>query len=205
LTLARTADSIAPRAGVDRARDAMRTTRVTLLACLLTALMYAAGQALAGIPNVEGITLLAFLSGYLLGPVLGAVVGASGMGAHSLFNALGTVAPPVWIAQVACFALNGLGGAWLGPRIARIEARTARALAAATTGVLLVLFYQLVVNVVSFLTFARDVPVWTYVWGGVAFGAIQIVWNAALFFVAGPPTLRVLARARKELSGGRAG
>ena len=94
----------------------MRATRITLLACLLTALMYAAGQALAGIPNVEAITLLAFTSGDLLGPLRGALVGGAGMGAHSLFNVMGATPPPVWITQIACYALVGFCGGAIGPR-----------------------------------------------------------------------------------------
>jgi hypothetical protein len=179
----------------------MRATRITLLACLLTALVYAAGEALAGIPNVEVITLLIFIAGFLLGPWWGAVVGGAGMGAHSLFNALGTVAPPVWIAQVVCYAFIGLCGAWLGPRIAALATRTSQSLASAAAGIVLVLGYQLVVNVASFAAFAAHVPLWTYVWGGLVFAAIQVVWNAALFFVALPPTLKVLGKARRELSG----
>jgi len=179
----------------------MRTTRITLLACLLTALIYAAGEALAGIPNVEVITLLVFISGFLLGPWWGMVVGGAGMGAHSLFNALGTVAPPVWIAQVVCYAFIGLCGAWLGPRIAAQKTRTAQALLSAAAGFALVTIYQLVVNTASFSAFAANVPLWTYVWGGLAFAAIQMVWNAALFFVTLPPTLKVLGKARRELSG----
>jgi LytS/YehU family sensor histidine kinase len=178
----------------------MRATRITLLACLLTALMYAVGQALV-VPNVEAVTLLAFLSGYLLGPWWGIAVGGAGMGAHSLFNVMGTVPPPVWISQVVCYAFIGFCGAWLGPRITRIEARTAQAIMAALTGVVLTFLYQLVVNVVSFWSFAANVPLWTYVWAGVAFAAVQIAWNAALFFVAVPPMLRVLARVRHELAG----
>jgi hypothetical protein len=126
------------------------------------------------------------------------------MGAHSLFNAMGSVAPPVWIAQVLCYALAGLTGALAGPWIARPEARTGPALVAALCGAGLTLLYQLVVNTVSFLTFAAAVPLRTYVWGGVAFGAIQMVWNATLFFAAAPPVLRVLARFRRELRGGTA-
>lgn len=178
----------------------MRATRITLLACLLTALMYAAGQALAAVPNVEAITLLAFLSGYVLGPWWGAVVGGAGMGAHSMFNVLGAVPPPLWLSQIACYALVGFCGGWLGPRIARLG-RTAQAFAAAITAVVLTLLYQLVANVVSFLTFATNVPLWSYVWAGIAFAAVQMVWNAALFFVTLPPSLRVLSRARRELSG----
>jgi hypothetical protein len=69
------------------------------------------------------------------------------------------------------------------------------------TGVVLTFLYQLVVNVISFRSFAANVSLWTYVWAGVAFAAVQIAWNSALFFVAVPPMLRVLARARRELAG----
>jgi len=177
----------------------MRTTRLVLLASLLVATMFAAGQALAGIPNVELVTALAFVSGYLLGPALGAAVGAAGMGAHSLFNVLGAVAPPVWIAQVACYGLVGWVGGMAGPRLARVRSRVRAALLAALTGAALILVYQVVVNGVAFYTFTSDVEVWTYVWAGVAFGAIQVVWNAMTFGVAMPPMLRVLARHRREL------
>ncbi|HXV14689.1 MAG TPA: hypothetical protein VEC56_10845 [Candidatus Krumholzibacteria bacterium] len=180
----------------------MRTTRLVLLASLLVAMIFATGQALAGIPNVELITALAFVSGYLLGPALGAAVGAAGMGAHSLFNVMGAVAPPVWLAQVACFALVGCAGGLLGPVLARARGRVRAAALAAAVGALLVLVYQLVVNVVAFYTFANDVEVWVYVWGGVAFGAMQVAWNAAFFAVAMPPMLRVLARHRRELRAG---
>ena len=177
----------------------MRTTRLVLLASLLVATMFAAGQALAGIPNVELVTALAFVSGYLLGPALGAAVGAAGMGAHSLFNVLGAVAPPVWIAQVVCYGFVGWAGGMAGPRLARVPSRVHAALLAALTGTALVLVYQIVVNGVAFYTFTSDVEVWTYVWAGVAFGAIQIAWNAVTFGLAMPPMLRVLARHRGEL------
>jgi hypothetical protein len=177
----------------------MRNTRLVLLASLLVAMIFATGQALAGIPNVELVTALAFVSGYLLGPLLGAVVGAAGMGAHSLFNVLGAVAPPLWLAQVACFALIGCAGGVLGPVLGRARSRVQAAVLAATIGAVLVLVYQIVVNVVAFYTFTSDVEVWVYVWGGVAFGAVQVAWNAAFFAVAMPPMLRVLARYRREL------
>jgi hypothetical protein len=177
----------------------MRTTRLVLLASLLVAMIFAAGQALAGIPNVELVTALAFVSGYLLGPALGAVVGAAGMGAHSLFNVMGTVAPPVWLSQVGSFALIGSAGGIVGPFLARVRGRARAAVLSALTGAVLVLIYQLAVNIVAFYTFASDVDVWVYVWGGVAFGAVQVAWNVVVFGAAMPPMLRVLARYRREL------
>lgn len=172
-----------------------------LLACLLTALMYAAGQVLAGVPNVEAVTLLAFVSGYLLGPWWGAAASGAGMGAHALFNAMGATPPPVWISQVLCYALIGAAGAWLGPMIARCATRTVQSLLSALAALVLTFLYQVVVNVVAFFVFATHVPLLTYVWGGIAFAAVQLVWNAALFFATLPPILNVLARARRELTG----
>jgi len=180
----------------------MRTTRLVLLASLLVAMIFAAGQALAPIPNVELVTMLSFVSGYLLGPALGAVVGAAGMGAHSLFNVLGAVAPPVWVAQIACYGLTGWVGGVAGPGLARVHSRARAALLCAFTGAVLVVVYQVAVNAVAFYTFTNDVSVWTYVWAGVAFGAIQVAWNAVAFGVALPPMLRVLARHRRELRPG---
>jgi hypothetical protein len=177
----------------------MRTTRLVLLASLLVAMIVAAGQALAPIPNVELVTTLAFVSGYLLGPVLGAAVGAAGMGAHSLFNVLGAAAPPVWIVQVVCYGLIGWVGGMAGPGLARVHSRVRAAFLSALTGAVLVVVYQVAVNGVAFYAFTSDVAVWTYVWAGVAFGTIQIIWNAVVFGVALPPMLRVLARHRREL------
>ena len=178
----------------------MKRTRLFLLASLLVAMIYATGAALAGVPNIELITALTFLSGYLLGPALGALVGAAGMGAHSLFNPLGAVAPPVWFVQMAAFALIGFAGGVWGPRIARMRVAPA-AVASAALGALLVFIYQVAVNVVAFYTFTSDVDVWVYVWGGIAFAAVQLVWNVVVFGVAVPPMLRVLARQRRQLHG----
>ena len=177
----------------------MRTTRLVLLASLLVAMIFAAGQALAGIPNVELVTALAFVSGYLLGPVLGAGVGAAGMGAHSLFNVMGAVAPPVWLAQVGSFALIGCAGGIVGPLLARVRGRVRAAVLSAFAGAALVLVYQVAVNLVAFYTFTSDVDVSVYLWGGVVFGAVQVAWNAVVFGAAMPPMLRVLARYRREL------
>jgi hypothetical protein len=178
----------------------MKRTRAALLSALLTALVFVAGQALAGVPNIELVTFLVFVAGYLLGPVLGAVVGAAGMGAHSLLNVMGAVAPPVWIAQWLCYAVVGVVGGLAGPGLARIRSRGVAAVVAALTGAALALFYQLAVNAVGFFAFSAGVSVWVYVWGGILFGVVQVAWNACLFLLAMPPTLRVLAPYRREMA-----
>lgn len=176
----------------------MKRTRVFLLASLLVALTVAAGQALAGIPNVELMTFLVFVSGFLLGPRLGLVVGGCAMGAHSLFNWMGPAALPVWVGQIACYAAVGLAGAMVGPRITRMRAWVA-SLTSAAVGALLSLGYQLVVNAATFFVYTNDAGLWAFIWAGVAFASIQILWNGALFFVSLRPTLAVLDAFRGDL------
>lgn len=178
----------------------MNATRRALLASLLTALAIAAGYALAAIPNVELITLLVFVSGFLLGPGLGAAVGAAAMAGHSAFNVMGAAIPPILIAQVACYALIGVAGAVAGPALLRVPALPAAVLGAMTGGAL-VLGYQVVVGVVSFYTFTTESMLWAYLWGGIVFSSIHIAWNAAVFLVVLRPTLAVLERHRVELRG----
>lgn len=179
----------------------MNKTRRAVLASLLVALAIAVGYALAAVPNVELITLVVFLAGFLLGPVQGAAVGAVAMAGHSLFNVMGAAVPPILLAQVACYALVGVAGALAGPVIVRMGPLAA-ALAGAVCGALLVLGYQLVVGVVSFYTFAGESVLWAYIWGGIAYSFVHIVWNAALFMVTLRPALVVLERHRLELGGG---
>lgn len=179
----------------------MDVTRRALLASLLIALTVAAGFALAGVPNIELVTLIVFVSGYLLGARLGALVGGVAMGAHSAFNIMGTAIPPILLAQVACYAVVGWAGGTLGPMIERTPARPAAALSA-LTGAVLVVAYQVLVNVVSFYTFSRGEMFWPYLWGGIAFASVHIAWNAVLFLVAMRPMLAVLRVHRMELQGG---
>jgi hypothetical protein len=177
----------------------MNATRRALLASLLIALSVAAGQALAGVPNVELITFFVFLAGFLLGARTGAFVGGASMGAHSLFNVMGTVVPPVLITQVVVYMLIGAAGSLLGRPISRRAAGRATLLAAACGGGL-TLFYQLVVNATAWFTFSSGNSLWVFVWGGVAFGAVHVAWNCAAFGVALRPTMSVLDRFRGELN-----
>ena len=180
----------------------MNQTRRALLACLMVALTVAVGFALAGVPNVELMTLLVFLSGFLLGAGLGAGVGGTAMLLHSLFNPLGPAHPPLLAAQLIGFALIGVGGALVGPVVARMKAAWLSAAAAAVAGASLTVIYQVLVNVASFYTFAGDkamakLPV--YIWGGLAFTVLHVVWNTGVFLVAVRPMLSVLRTYRAEL------
>jgi hypothetical protein len=180
----------------------MNQTRRATLAGLLVALNLAAGFALAGIPNVELLTLLLFLSGFVLGPRTGAVVGAGSWGLFSAFNPMGAAVPPVLAAQAVWGGIIGLSGGVLGPLLLRPAHRGLSLVACGVTGAVLTLAYQIVVNTVMFWVFTDERALgamWVYVAGGIAFTLTHLIWNTAVFLVALRPLMGVLDRYRLEL------
>jgi hypothetical protein len=182
----------------------MNRTRRATLAALLVALTVAAGFSLAAIPNVELVTFLLFISGFLLGPGLGLAVGAVSWGVYSALNPMGVALPPVLAAQVVCGALIGLAGGVLGPIILERVGRLAGMLLCGLTGLTLTLFFQLAVNAAAFLAAVgvddRSLPAFrAFVVGGVAFTLMHLVWNTTVFLLTLRPVISVLDRYRLEL------
>jgi hypothetical protein len=166
------------------------------------ALIVAAGYSLAGVPNVELVTLLVFLSGFLLGPRLGPVVGAASWGLFSTLNPMGAAVPPILAAQVLAGAVIGLTGALAGPFILERVRRPVGMLICGVAGLLLTLLFQVFVNTAAFFTFVDDRGVrafWVFMAGGIAFTAMHLIWNTALFFATLRPVMSVLNRHRMEL------
>jgi hypothetical protein len=196
----------APAAGdaATRVRDSslMQRTRKTLLAVLLVAVTVALGAALAGVPNVELMTITVFISGFLLGHRLGAFVGGAAMALHSVFNPLGAALPPLLAAQIMAFAVVGATGALVGPALSGVRRRYVAMPAAGVVGLVLTLFYQVLSNTGAFLAITgENAPsnLFKFIAAGIAFTAMHLVWNTALFFVAAIPAMRVLTRYREEL------
>lgn len=177
----------------------MQRTRKALLASLLIATAVALGYALAGVPNIELMTVTVFVAGYLLGPAVGAAVGAVAIALYSTFNPLGAALPPLLAAQMSGFALTGLCGGLAGSALVGFRSRAVAAVGAGLLGLALTLFYQIVTNVVGFMLFTSEVALLKYVWAGIAFTAMHLVWNTVLFAIVLVPVLKVIRRYREEL------
>ena len=163
----------------------------------MTAVCVSLGYMLAGIPNVELMTITTFVAGYLLGPGLGALVGAISITLHSVFNPLGAALPPLLLAQIAGFSVVGVTGGLLGPVVARMERRIGALLVCAILGFVLTLFYDVLSNVGAFYVITgENAPqsLVQFVAAGVAFMVMHLVWNTAIFLVVLKPVLNVLAR-----------
>ncbi len=182
----------------------MHQTRRVLLTCLLIAVVVTLGYALAGVPNIELMTVAVFVSGFLLGPGLGAVVGAVSATMFSVFNPLGAALPPLLIAQALSQALVGVAGGCVGPVLINCGKRWISFAGAGILGLLLTLVYDIATNVGAFVVFSGERTLGNlvkFVGAGIVFMVLHLVWNTLVFAVVLTPVLMVLDRYRREISG----
>lgn len=171
---------------------AHRRERMVILAALFTALSVALGFLLAGIPNVELMTLTVFMAGLFCGARLGSAVGALSILFYSLLNPLGPAPAPLLAAQIAGFIMIGAAGALVGPRIAPSGARGVAASAAA--GLLITLGYDVLTTLATAFIALGASRFVEGLEGIVLAGALFIAWhvgiNTAVFAVAVVPLMR---------------
>ncbi len=174
-----------------RLRSTLRPAERVAYGGLLAAVAAAAGFALAGVPNVELVTLVVCVSGVLYGPGVGVVVGALGEAIFSLANPLGPAPPMILLGQVAGMSLAGVLGGWMGG-VSVPRARALSAIAWGGLGVLVTLLFHLITDA-TYALMAR--LTWAYILAGIPFYVVHLVTNAALFAVALPMVLEA-AQAR---------
>ncbi len=182
----------------------MLRTRRALLAGLLVAVAVSLGFALSAVPNVELVSFTVFVSGFLLGPMYGAVVGAASAALFSSMNPLGAALPPITLAQVAGQCVVGLAGGCIGPVVTRPASRFGSCVIAGAAGLALTLCYDVLTSAGAYITIAGAKSLEglvKFIAAGILFVGLHIVWNTALFSAALAPTLRVLERFRGELKG----
>ena len=177
---------------------AHRRERMVILAALFIALSVALGFLLAGIPNVELMTLTVFIAGIFCGVRLGSAIGAFSILLFSLLNPLGPAPAPLLVAQVAGFVLIGSGGGLIGPHLA--PARASSVVASAAAGFALTLGYDVLTTVATafialgasrFIEGLRGIAV-----AGIVFVAWHVGINTAIFAVAVPALMRAVRASR---------
>lgn len=165
-----------------RLRAHLRPAERVAYGGVLAAVAAAAGFALAGVPNVELVTLLVCLSGVFYGPLLGIIVGVLGETVFSLGNPLGPAPLPLLIGQVLGMALAGAAGGLLGA-LALPRSRVPRAVVWGGVGAVVTLVFHLATDGAYALMTRLT---WAYIVAGIPFYAIHLLSNAALFAVALP-------------------
>jgi LytS/YehU family sensor histidine kinase len=164
--------------------------RVAFIA-IFAALAIGGNYVLSAIPNVELSSVMVFLSGFLFGPFIGALVGFIAMLIYQLWNPWGTFLPPIGLAVIGCTIFIGIVGGILGQALRRLDHSDNRwFLVPALFGILLTLFFDLVTNFAYSLTFG--IPFIITIITGLPFMIIHIASNAVLFgLLTQPVTLAV--------------
>jgi len=168
---------------------------------ILVAAMLVLGWALAGVPNVELLTLTGFLGGWLLGASRGAIAAGTGAFFFSMLNPFGPPLPAVLIAQVCGLALVGLAGGGArhflaargGNRVGtswRPSKRTVFWLGPVGAG--LTLCYDAATNTGHALAMGLGERLLPTIAAGISFAVLHIVSNGVLFAVLGAPALGVM-------------
>ena len=168
--------------------------KLIALVAALAALAVAARVVLAAVPNVQGTTDIALLSGYVLGPGPGFMVGALGALASNLFLGQGPWTP--W--QMAGWGAAGLFGAALaavwGRRLGRRSLAAACGLAGLAFGAWMDLF-----TLTSFAAEASPDGYVAIATLSLPFNVAHALGNVALCLVLGPSFVRVLERFSRRL------
>jgi hypothetical protein len=148
----------------------------------------AGGYCLAGVPNVEVMTLIIFAAGWTAGAGAGAAAGVIGMSIYTLANPYGAAVPLLAGAQVACFGLIGaVGGLW-----ARLGTAALSPVLLGLAGALVTAVYDVVTNVAIGISFSQVVP--TLI-AGIPLSLVHVLANALIFALGGPYLLRGLTAA----------
>jgi len=176
-------------------RRAVTPTQAIVRTALLAALCAALGYALVGVPNVELVSAAVFASGVLAGVRRGAVVGALAEAIFAGFNPMGVSAPPLYAAQVVCFAGLGAAGGASRPLVAR-GPMWSRVAAAAACGLVLTVVYDIVTGVAVWVTVREQATLAAVVVGGLAFPfpLAHALANTLAFAAVVPAVSRALER-----------
>jgi energy-coupling factor transport system substrate-specific component len=169
--------------------------KLVAVVATLAALAVAARVLFAAVPNVQGTTDVALLSGYVLGPAPGFMIGALAALASNIFLGQGPWTP--W--QMLGWGGAGVAGAFLAIVSRRRAGRLTLAGACALAG----LAFGAWMDLFTLMTFTATPTADGYV--AIAsislpFNLAHAIGNAALALAFGPAFVRVLERFRRRLN-----
>jgi hypothetical protein len=152
------------------------------------------GFLLAGVPNVELMTLTVALAGAALGPAGGFAAGALAETCFSLANPLGAALPVLLASQVLGMGLAGFLGGLTAPLVLRWSPIW-RVPAAAVLGGSVTLLFDVLTNLATAVTLRADLVVTLA--AGIPFALVHVGANTAIFAVLWPTLAPRLRRLRQ--------
>jgi hypothetical protein len=148
------------------------------------------------VPNVELITAGIFISGYLVGPWFGGMVGFSAELIFSVFNPSGTPMLPLLAAQVLSMILVGATGGIIGKYHFFKKISATKIAGAAVAGLLLTLFYDVTTSLAGAVSFVGTdkSKLLTMFLAGMAFYLTHMLSNTIIFAVLVPAVTNRMTR-----------
>ncbi|MFZ5432988.1 MAG: hypothetical protein ACOZB3_04360 [Calditrichota bacterium] len=157
----------------------------------------AAGLALSGVPNVELVTAICFMAGYLLGSAAGMLTGALTELLFAGFHPLGSSFGPILLAQVTGMVVVGLLGGQAARLTCNNDSRLRYTISVVVSGILGTLIFDFLTNlafpIMSGFSFNQTLVSLT---AGLPFAAIHLISNTVVFIVV---VLPLLPRLQKVL------
>ncbi len=171
-----------------------KNERRIIQTALFIALSVALGFLLAGVPNIELMTITVFLSGIILGSGRGMTVGVLSIFIFSISNPYGPPPPQLLAAQIAGYTLAGLAGGLL--RVPLMKRGKRAVLISALAGLLVTLLYDLFTTAATALVALGPGGFLGGIAGffltGALFVAVHALSNTALFSITIVPVLRAV-------------
>ena len=166
--------------------------KLTLMG-IFTALGVSLAFAFTNIPNVEMVTAIIFISGYMMGIREGLINGIITEGIYSAFNPYGMAALPIFIAQILAMGFAGImGGIWR--KYSPKKTRTFY-IGLALTGLFLTIVFGLLTTV-AFLMMTKitiEMLIGSLFYG-LGFYIIHMISNTLIFFTIVPVLINVLGK-----------
>lgn len=153
------------------------------LAALFTAIAVVLGYLFLTVPNVELVTATVFVSGFVLGPLHGCIVGIVTEVIYSGLNPMGMATPNLLIAQALGMALAGYVGGLFHRRRWHLRPALVRYLIFGLAGFLITLVFD-VLTTLSFALFMSE-PNLNKIMSsfiiGMSFYIVHLVINTVVF------------------------
>ncbi|MHA1722395.1 MAG: ECF transporter S component [Candidatus Baldrarchaeia archaeon] len=168
-----------------------KSRKISVIA-IFASMAIASAYASSMIPNVELMSFMVFVAGYIYGSYAGALVGLIAMGIYGIWNPWGGAVPPIFIAQVGCTALIGAVGGITNKVLNTPNSGSEKALGAAALGGVLTIIYDLITNYAYAVAFGLAQQFVLVLIAGAWFSLIHVISNTIIFGILLTPVSRTL-------------
>jgi len=161
--------------------------RIALIS-IMVAIGIGGSYALVALPNIEILSLIIFITGYLYGWKVGTVVGAVSEAIFAGFNPMGVAPLVTYGTLIAAFTLIGFIGGLLGRNNKELKINSWNMYKFAIIGGILTLIFDLT-TALSWIVVVPGVSIYLTLIMQVPFTIIHVVSNIFLFGLVGIPVI----------------